>query len=271
MSGVEKFERYLRASEEVAISGSGELRAGEALVRISGSGRYVEGELLKLAGSARVKGDLEVKTVAASGSLRVEGSLKASDFRSSGSVIVERDLEAGSLSASGSLRVGGELRARSARISGSLGAESVRAEYLEADGALEIRDLLKVSKAVLRPCGNSSIGRIEADSLEVRRAKPIRGELSLRLGPIEVDIALRGGVAFRSGRKGVLKVKSIDTLRAILEGVECEELRAEVAVLKRGCRIGRAVYSERLEVEEGVEIGEVVKVEDPFNRGREPS
>lgn len=82
---------------------------------------------------------------------------------------------------------------------------------------------------------------------------------------MEVDVALRGGLALGLGERGILKTKSIRALQAILEGVECEELRAEIAVLERSCKIGRVLYSERLEVEEGAEIGEAVRVEDPLN------
>ncbi len=258
MSGVEKFEKYLKYSEGIEISDS-EVKTRRAVVKISGSGRFLEKELLKVSGSAKVEGLLEVELVSVSGSLKVDGSIKAETVKIAGAANITEDLEAEVLRVAGLINVKRKIKVEDAEISGSALFDEGKFETFRINGLFKASRVY-ASKIELEVVGESEVDSVKTDFIEVRSKSKRRtfsmGYLSLHveLGPVRVIIGRK--------YKGVLKAGKIEALKAMLENVECDELRARVAIIGENCKIGKVYYSESLRVDKKAEVGEVVKVDD---------
>ncbi len=256
MSGVEKFEKYLKYSEGIEISDS-EVKTHRAVVKISGSGRFLEKELLKVSGSAKVEGFLEVELVSVSGSLKVDGSIKAETVKIAGAANITEDLEAEVLRVAGLINVKRKMEVEDAEISGSALFNEGVFETFRVNGLFKA-SRVQASKVELEVVGESEVNSIKTDFIEVRsksrRRRFSMGWLHVELGPIKVVVGRK--------YKGVLKAGKIEALKAMLENVECDELRARIAVIGENCKIRKIYYSESLRVSEKAEVGEVVKIDD---------
>ncbi len=254
MSGVEKFEKYLEHTEGIRVSGAGEIVAGKAVVKISGSGRYVENEMLKVSGSAKVDGNLNVKLVSVAGSFKASGNVKAETVKISGAANIAGRLEAEVLRVSGLLRAGKEVKVEDAKVSGSIIFECGKFETLKISGLVRAYEI-KASKIEIRTFGDSEVDSIKTDFIEVRKESPAGlAWFHLEFGPVKIIIGKKS--------KGVLKAKRIEALKAVLENIECNELRARIAVIGENCKIEKVYYSESLEVDEKAKVGEIVKIEE---------
>jgi len=255
VSGVEKFEKYLKYSEGIEISDS-EVKTRRAVVKISGSGRFLERELLKVSGSAKVEGFLEVELVSVSGSLKVDGSIKAETVKIAGAANITEDLEAEVLRVAGLINVKRRIKVKDAEISGSALFDEGMFETFRVNGLFRAFSV-QASKIELEVVGESEVNSIKTDFIEVRGKSKRRfsiGWLHVELGPVKVVIGKR--------HKGILKARKIEALKATLENVECDELKARVVVIRKNCKIRKVYYSESLRTSEKAEVGEIVKIDD---------
>ncbi len=220
----EKFERYLNPGRP----GGG--------VSISGAGRFVEGQILTVGGSARISRDLEVELLTVGGSLRADGRVRAETARIGGSASF-RSLEAKRLSAGGSISIEETLKVDSGSLGGAVRVGEVRAGTLSVGGSIRAR---RIEAEVLRIDlgGGSEVDEIKAGILRVRRSRGgLLGSL-LGLGA------------------GSLRARRIEADSADVEWVECDEMVVGNARIGRGCRIGRLSYSGEVRIERGASVRE---------------
>jgi len=261
MSGVDKFRKYLESSEGVQVSGSGEVTVGKAVVKISGSGRYVEGEILKVSGAAKVDGDVKVRMMSVSGSFKSNGSINAETVKIAGAAKILGSLKARVLSVAGALKISGDLDVETAKIAGAAKLGCGKFDLLKIDGALRA-ETIEASKFILGLEGFSQVKTIKADFVEVKRVrKPF-----VKVGPFEISFNKGLNLRVSIHEKGVkLEAGKIKALKAELESVTCEELYAGIAVIGDECHIKRLYYSESYEVSDKARVDEVVKVKDISN------
>jgi cytoskeletal protein CcmA (bactofilin family) len=166
-------------------------------VIITGSGRIEGGyyDTIKIAGSCRVDGDLDVRQLKIGGSLRVEGDLKAQEFKTAGSSRVIGDVNAELMKTAGSCAVDGHVRAKLFKNAGSQQVNGIlRAEEISSGGTLKITGDVEANKFLSR--GQFEIGGLlTADEVKIElgqgRVQEIGGE--------RIEVRLRG--PFWSWRK----------------------------------------------------------------------
>ncbi|MFO8034879.1 MAG: polymer-forming cytoskeletal protein, partial [Candidatus Bipolaricaulota bacterium] len=236
----------------VSISGSGKIGGGDyGNVRISGAGR-VNGDLtaeeIRISGSGRVMGSAKAREITVSGSGRFTSDVEADSFQGSGACAVEGSLKAGEFRCSGSQRIGGALTAHYVRCSGTLAVgRNVESDVFNSSGKFNIEGLLSADRVEIRLVGESRVGEIGGEKIEVRGETGFNVQISLTRG-------------FRLGfGGGSLRAKSIEGDEVYLEATRAEVVRGANVRIGPGCRIGRVEYSEALEVHEDAEVKEQVK------------
>lgn len=212
---------------------------------------------LHVSGSVKAASDLTCGELCTSGSLATEGSLTAENAKISGGVKVENnlnitqrlsqsgglkvegDVELAEAELSGGLTCGGHLKAGTLSISGGLKCGGdVSAETFSCSGKAEISGLLNAETIVLTLGGRSEIENIGCTSLKVKK-----------------DFSVLG-----IGAKSGLTVESIEGDTIELECTQAEVVRGKNVKVGKKCKIGRVEYSETLEILDGGEVEEQVKV-----------
>ncbi len=281
-------------NDRVHISGSGRISGGnfEKLI-VTGSGTVtgrVNAEEITVSGSAKFKGDVKCEDLTVTGSAGLAGCLSAGKIVSRGSLQVEKTVESSSIKSYGSLDLGQDLRSNDIYLAGSSSiAGDVEGERFASRGGFSIEGLLTAdeieiwlgSKNFAREIGGERISITKkAVSLEPNEEKVKQGIQNLerglqglgdRLGfELELDEERISSGVSNVGRKvssyindigkGSLQSRIIEGDEIELEGVEAEIVRGEKLVIGRDCLIDKAEYSDTIEVEEGAEPGEKVKI-----------
>ena len=243
-------------ANNVHISGSGHIQSGEySEIHISGSGNWqgpVQCESFHISGSGHGEGTLTVlEDLHCSGSLRNEGHVDCKELSVSGSARVE-----GNVAGREEVHVSGSLRCRNlyggeVSISGGINAEGdVEAEEFHLSGGGEIKGLLNAEEIDIVvgafTIGRLRIGQIGGSEIVIRRTQTA-GLLGKILG---------------SGKNGtaVVEVGVIEGDEIELACTKAEIVRGTNITLKSGCQIDRVEYSGELEIEDGVVVGEQVRI-----------
>lgn len=158
----ELYDKYERA-----LKGEG---ARRGRVKIAGAGKVAGGayEVVSIAGSGTVDGDVDAEEIRASGSASFHGNVNARELSLAGSAKVHGDVKAGAVRVAGSFSVEGAIEAESVRVAGALRAKRVHAASVRLSGAFNVE------------------GEVEGDSIELRlsngsRASLVKGvEVSIR-------------------------------------------------------------------------------------------
>ena len=229
-------------------------------IHVSG-GLKITGEVvcdsLRVSGGVKAASDLTCGELCVSGSVATEGSLTAANAKVSGGMKVENDLKiTQKLSQSGGLKVEGDVQLAEAEISGGLtcggnlkaGALSisgslksggdVSAETFSCSGKAEISGLLNAETIVLSLGGHSEIENIGCTTLKVKKDFP----------------------AFGIGSKSGLTAESIEGDTIELEFTQADVVRGKNVTVGKKCKIGRVEYSESLDLLDGAEVEEQIKV-----------
>lgn len=240
----------------------------EPNITVSGAGRIEGGTYgtVKIAGSARVMGDLSAQEFKAAGSAKVEGDLKAQKFKTAGSFKCEGDLEVEEGGAAGSCKVTGRIKAKELKLGGAVRAKGITGGYLRAGGSLSVEENVEVE--TFRLTGAFEIGGLlSADRVEVElegrsRAREIGGEKIL----VRVSREIFGGILsnalaflFGQGTPKELVVETVEGDEVELEATQAKLVRGGKVKIGPGCRIERVEYSESLEVAAGAVVKEEVK------------
>lgn len=219
----------------VDFSGFG-TKFSEDSVKIVGSGSVtgnpVQTREFKVAGSARVQGDLRADVAKISGSCQFDGSVMVDTFRASGGVRIAGSLEADDVESSGSLQVAGDVRSDDLQLSGSFRTGGrVECDDFRSAGALWVEGELHADDVSIHLAGESFVRSIAAD---------------------DVDIRVTGGL-LRS--RGSLKAERIVAQDVYLEGVEADYVEGHDVRVGPHCRIG-TVRAEDLVVHQSSEVRE---------------
>lgn len=214
-------------------SSSGEIAGGEyGEIRVSGGAKMtgdVVCDALHVSGGVKAAKDLTCGELRASGSLKVEGTLTAAAAKISGGVKVQGTVKiTEQLSLSGGLKTEGDVQLANAGISGGL----------TCSGKVEIPGLLNAETIELSIGSRCEVENIGCTTLKVK--KDFTG--------------------FRIGAKPCLKTESIEGDTIELEYTEAEVVRGKNVTIGKKCRIGRVEYSETLDIRDGGEVEEQVKV-----------
>jgi cytoskeletal protein CcmA (bactofilin family) len=231
-------------------------------VIITGSGRLEGGayETIKIAGSCRVDGDLDVNQIKIGGSLRVEGDLSAGEMKTAGSCRVAGDVEAELMKTAGTCTVTGNVRAKlfknagSQEVDGTLQAEEitsggvlkvsgdVEADKFLSRGRFEIGGLLTADEVKIE-LGGGRVQEIGGERVEVRVTGPFWGWRDIAKVEIDAEQPFaqrrkRGVRITRLGHERDIDIK-ID-LGGLLEDVfeELEKVGHELG--RMGGRVGHA-------------------------------
>jgi cytoskeletal protein CcmA (bactofilin family) len=169
-----------RHSEETPERRQHEERRRKAI--LIGSGRLEGGqyETVKIAGSCRVDGDLDVNQMKIGGSARVDGNIKALELKTAGSCRVNGDVSAELMKTAGSCIVDGHVRAKLFKNAGSQEVNgTLRAEEITSGGTLKVSGDVEANKFLSR--GQFEIGGLlTADEVKIElgqgRVQEIGGE-----------------------------------------------------------------------------------------------
>lgn len=242
-------------------SSSGEIAGGEyGEIRVSGGAKMtgdVVCDTLHVSGGVKAAKDLTCGELRASGSLKVEGMLTAAAAKISGGVKVQGTVKiTEQLSLSGGLKTEGDVQLANAGISGGLTCEGkleageiaisgglktggdVSAERFSCSGKVEIPGLLNAETIELSIGSRCEVENIGCTTLKVK--KDFTG--------------------FSIGAKPCLKTESIEGDTIELEYTEAEVVRGKNVTIGKKCRIGRVEYSGTLDIRDGGEVEEQVKV-----------
>ncbi len=162
-----------------------ERRANEQKRRkaiLIGSGKLEGGyyDTVKIAGSCRVDGDIDVNQMKIGGSARVEGNIKASELKTAGSCRVNGDVSAELMKTAGSCIVDGHVKAKLFKNAGSQEVNgTLRAEEITSGGTLKVSGDVEANKFLSR--GQFEIGGLlTADEVKIElgqgRVQEIGGE-----------------------------------------------------------------------------------------------
>lgn len=223
------------ALSAIDLSGIG-TKFSEESVKIVGSGSVkgnpVQTREFKVAGSARVSGDLQADTAKIAGSCQFDGSVQVDDFRSSGSVRIAGSLHADDVESSGFLQVAEDVRADDLHLSGSFRAGGpVECDDFRSVGAFRIEGELHAADVDIQLAGDSYVRSIAAN---------------------DVDVRVTGGL-FRT--QGALKAERIVAQDVYLEGVEADYVEGQDVHVGPHCRIG-TVKAQDLVVHQSSEVRE---------------
>jgi cytoskeletal protein CcmA (bactofilin family) len=229
--------------EVISIAGSASL-SGDLVTgtfRCSGSGS-VKGSLkakeVKVAGSCDFDGPVQAGTFRASGSVTVAGDLKAATVRTSGSANVKGKITAGELNSSGSIRVAHGIQVeREGKISGSLRTGGdLTAQELEIGGSFKVDGEIRAQEVTIELSGNCRARAIKGQEMHVRVE---RGLLRSR-GKLSVDLVEGREIHLESTR--AKRVKG----RKVTLGPDChvDVLEAEEADIHETSTVGERVGRE---------------------------
>ena len=240
---------------EIRVSGSAKM-TGDVVcdsLRVSGSvkaagdltcGEVIGGEMtggeLSISGDLKVEGAFTAAAARISGGVKTQGNVKITEKLSlSGGLQTEGDMQLAEAKISGGLTCEGKLEAGTLAISGSLkSGDDVSAEAFSCSGKTEISGLLNAETITLSLCGRSEIENIGCTSLKVKKNPSVLG----------------------IGSKPSLTAESIEGDTIELEYTEAEVVRGKNVVVGAKCKIGRVEYSESLDIRDGGEVAEQVKV-----------
>lgn len=217
----------------IVISGSGELPEAKAHeLKISGSGRIngpVEVDSMSASGSAHIEGDITAKE-----RIRISGSLRTSAKIKSGTLEISGGLRSGSISCkifenSGSAKINGDIIADSLETSGSFRANNVECKEMESSGSINAE---KIEGKKIMISGAVNADYIKAEEFELEN---FGGRTSI--GLIEsksVKVDARNNFLFNKSQAEIDEIKA-DTVE--IENVRSKKILAEEAIIGDYCEI----------------------------------
>jgi len=240
----------------------------ERNVTISGAGRIEGGSYgrVKIAGAARVAGNLEAEEFKSAGSARVEGNLQTKHFESAGAFKCMGNLEVDEGEAAGSFKVEGKIKAKELKLAGATHARAVGGGYLRVGGSLEVEEDVELD--TFRVAGGFQIGGLlSADKLEIQlegvcRVREIGGErIEIKRSTKAYGSLLANtlGVLFRHDKARELHAETVEGDDIYIEATVAKVVRGARIRIGPGCQIDRVEYSESVEVDPQSTVGEEVK------------
>lgn len=218
---------------------------------------------ISCAGDLLIRGEVEVYSIKAAGDLEALENVKAETLRVYGDAHFRKDVEAIEAKIYGDaevlglfqcqdLKVYGECSAKkletdSLTVFGSLEkAEEVSAEHASFSGEVKITGSLNVGHGEFKLVGTSSVREIYCESLTVRSD----GDF--------FEGVLAGLIS--KGSSGRLSSELIEGDDIYLENTTVQTVRGKTIKIGPGCEVGRAEYSEKLEVHSEAKVKDRAEV-----------
>ncbi len=240
----------------------------ERNITISGAGRIAGGSYgrVKIAGAAKVAGNLEAEEFKSAGSARIEGTLVARRFESAGAFKCMGNLETDEGEGAGSFKVEGKIKAKELKLAGATHAKAIAGGYLRIGGSLEVEEDVEVD--TFRITGGFQIGGLlSADKVEIQlegacRAREIGGErIEIKRSTRTIGGLLTNtlGFLFRHDKVKELHTETIEGDDIYIEATMAKVVRGARIRIGPGCRVDRVEYSASLDVDPQSTVGEEVK------------
>ncbi len=228
-------------------------------VKISGSGRVSDEEVI-ISGSGKILSDIETKVFKVSGSAYIDGKIVAEYVKISGSASFHDDVEAREIVISGSASFHGKVTCKLMRVSGSckLLSDLDVFDHLRSSGSLKVEGNINSHglvelKGAFSIRGTITAGKFYAD---VRSKSEVNGgiradDVEIYGGVHETGIVLFGITIVGLRRKGAKLYTSAIFAKNIvhIEGVVCNNVEGFIVEIGRGCEIrGKVRYRNSVEI-----------------------
>ena len=264
MSGEEKMREYEKKLRKMKIpttkvSGSGKVHIeGIGDAHISGSG-FISPEEIRISGSGRLPGGLNVGRITCSGSVSIGGDVEAEEMKISGSGSILGNVKTKAFSAAGSVSIDGWVRGSVMKVAGScsIGGAAELTDTLRAHGSLKVFGDV-TAKNLVELHGSFYIdGKVVTENFD---AELRRSNSHVKNGIEAVNVSVKkkeveGLVIFgfpilgRIFRSGKLYTTSIKGEEVHLENVLCYDVYGKNVTIGEGCVIkGKVKYSEFISV-----------------------
>ncbi len=241
----------------VSISGSGTLKhvKGEYL-KIVGSGK-VEGDIdvieMKTAGSCKVEGNIRAESIECAGSSKIEGNIDSKEAKFAGSTAIEGNLNSEKISLAGSVKIDGDVicihfkSGGSTKIEGAIAADervecggvlraaSLKTGTFSGRGAVNIEETVVAKDFSLAMSGTSSMKKLMAETIDIQPE------------------GAKKGLSRLFERGGSLKIEHIHGTTIYLENVIADYVDGQEVGIGPGCKIG-TLKSPNARVHEGAKI-----------------
>lgn len=207
--------------------------------KFAGAGTVPAGEYddVSVSGSAKGYGNIICKNFHASGSFGGNCSITCSDkLKASGAFKAGGSIKAACVSAAGSFSCGGNLEGEKIKIAGSVNVENgISGDDVRINGSIECGGLINAENFVFEHDGFSKIGSIGGSSISIKRGGSSAGGFILKL--------------LKKANEGMLTVsEEIEGDLIEIDHVKTPQVVGRIVKIGSGCKIGRVVYSESIEI-----------------------
>jgi len=232
---------------EVKRENSTQKRGGGVSISGSGTLENVKGEYLKIAGSGKVEGDIDVIEMKTAGSCKVEGNIRAESVECAGSCKIEGNIEAKEAEFAGSTAIEGNLNSEKISLAGSTKIEGdIRCNLLKSAGSTKIEGSITADDGV--ECGGALRARsLKTGTFSGRGAVAKNFSLAMngtssmkKLTAETIDIRPGGSKGLLSGLfrgRGSLKIEKIYGTTIYLENVIADYVDGQEVSIGPGCKI----------------------------------
>lgn len=232
----------------IEVAGSGTINGDVAFNRMSiaGSGKVdgkVTGENIKVAGSLSITGEVDCSNANVAGSWRVEADAEVRDFTINGSIKFLQNLKSNNIKIYGSANVAGNINADSMKILGSVKVNnSCECNDFKAYGSFEIGELLNAENIMINPSGKCYVKEIGGTSIEV--SQKLKDDNMSSAVNVFGDIVnfFKDIVGSNNERWGTLECDTIEGDNVTLENTTAKVVRGNVIYIGEGCTIDLVEY-----------------------------
>lgn len=232
----------------IEVAGSGTITGDVAFNRMSiaGSGKVdgnAKGENIKIAGSLSITGEVDCSNASVAGSWRVEGDAEVRDFTINGSIKFLQNLRANNIKIYGSANVDGNINADSLKILGTVKTnKSCECNDFKAYGSFEIAELLNAENIIINPSGRCYVKEIGGTTIEVsQKAKEDNMGSAVNVFGDIVNF-FKDVVGSNTGRWGTLECDTIEGDDITLENTIAKVVRGNMVYIGEGCTVDLVEY-----------------------------
>lgn len=232
----------------IEVAGSGTINGDVAFNRMSiaGSGKVegkATGENIKIAGSLSINGDVDCSNASVAGSWRVEGDAEVREFTVNGSIKFLKNLKSSNMKIYGSANVDGNINADNLKILGTVKAsKSCECNDFKAYGSFEIGELLNAENIMINPSGKCYVKEIGGTSIEV--SQKLKEDNMSSAVNVFGDIVnfFKDITGSNNGRWGTLECDTIEGDNVTLENTTAKVVRGNVVYIGEGSTVDLVEY-----------------------------
>jgi len=235
--------------KNASIAGSGKLSGGVYdMVKVAGSGK-IEGDIdanrITTAGSCKIEGKVKTKQMKTAGACKIIGDVQAKELKAAGSCSIEGKVQADLFKSSGSGSVLKSVTAKEVELAGAckVGGD-VEADHFTSHGSIDIGGLLSADEIQIKLGGRSKVREIGGERIEVRR----------------YGKGWRSIINFGGWGLGSLEAETIEGDEIYLEATKAKVVRGKKVVIGEDCEIDTVEYEESIDVHESSTVKEKVKI-----------